>query len=79
MNDSRQQGYQSSNDTQNGFESSYKNENPYQKANPYETNMNNNYNNTNPYGNNGGNGQSYLLMIMRRKINLLKKMTRSLL
>ena len=29
MNDSRQQGYQSSNDTQNGFESSYKNENPY--------------------------------------------------
>ena len=59
MNDSRQQGYQSSNDTQNGFESSYKNENPYQKANPYETNMNNNYNNTNPYGNNGGNGQSY--------------------
>ena len=59
MNDSRQQGYQSSNDTQNGFEYSYKNENPYQKANPYETNMNNNYNNTNPYGNNGGNGQSY--------------------
>lgn len=59
MNDSRQQGYQSSNDTQNGFESSYRNENPYQKANPYETNMNNNYNNTNPYGNNGGNGQSY--------------------
>ena len=46
MNDSRQQGYQSSNDTQNGFESSYRNENPYQKANPYETNMNNNYNNT---------------------------------
>ena len=59
MNDSRQQGYQSSNDTQNGFESSYRNENSYQKANPYETNMNNNYNNTNPYGNNGGNGQSY--------------------